>query len=293
MTEKTEIQKLFGSMKGALGILFILALCFVGGFFLSDCKGGSKYDELLLNSTNLEENLTTSRNRVASLEKIIGGKDEEAERLRGIINTLEERPEKIRYIVRTETVVEGRTEIVEVLPEEYIHRFDVGLPVASVTHIDDTYQLQTADVTFTTRVVIGENQTGVQLEAVSSLEPEVVYDIPVQSQVSTRVREQKIFMPHIGAGITGSLGFQEAEIPVTGDLTASFYTTLFHPNENLDILGLRFSANTTGIKLGVDPVGYNIGSRIPFLTDLWIIAGVSVVPGNKYPSIDLTIGSKF
>ena len=293
MTEKTEIQKLFGSMKGALGILFILALCFIAGFLLSNCSSKSKYDELLSSSTNLEENLTTSKNKVTSLEKLISGKDEETVRLRGIIRTLEERPEKIRYIVKTKTVIEGRTEIVKILPEEYIHRFNVGLPVASLTHTDDTYQFSTADVSFTTRVVIGENQTGVQLEATSSFEPETVYEIPVNSQVSVKVREHKVFMPHIGAGVTGSLGFQEAEIPVTGDLTASIYTTLFHPNKNLDVLGLRFSANPSGVKLGIDPVGYNIGSKIPFLTDLWITGGVSVVPGNKYPSIDFTIGSKF
>ena len=162
-----------------------------------------------------------------------------------------------------------------------------GFPVARFSRtVDDTYSFETYELSFTNTLVIGPRSTAALLQLVSSGDPNVIHEIPLDIQV-THIRDRKFFEPHIGLGITTGL-----EVPViSGAVTGSVYTTLLHPADEWDILGLRLSANSEQLRAGVDVAGYNLGSRLPIFTDLWISAGASLGTNNSW-STDITLGSK-
>jgi len=290
------LTKLLGEFKSLAILVFILILCFASGFFLSDCQSGNKYNSLLTNYTDVSDQLTVSKNRVQSLDVALRGKDEEAQELRNIIASFEDRPAEIRYIVKTETIIEGSTEVVVELPPNYLHRLENGLPVASFlqsvgenSNDDYQYEFTTFDLTFNTNVIVSEDETAVMLAATSSHEPGQTYNIPVQSVDVTRIREHKIFEPHLLVGMTVPIEFA----PPAVDATASFAVSFFHPVEEVDLLAPRISFNNKQFRIGLDVVGYNLGHKIPIITDLWVSAGTSIAIGDQYPSLDISIGSKF
>ena len=293
---KQSVTSLLGEFKSLAILVFILVLCFGSGFLLSNCQSGNKYDSLLTNYTNVSDRLTVTKNRVQSLDKTLRGKNEEAQELRNIIASFEDRPAEIRYIVKTETIIEGSTEVVVELPPNYLYRLDNGLAVASFSQSvgegngnDHQYEFTAFDLTFNTNVVISEDETAVMLAATSSHEPEQAYNMPVQSVDVTKIREHKIFEPHLIVGMTVPIEFAPPGI----DATASFAVSLFHPVEEVDLLAPRISFNNKQFRIGIDAIGYNLGHKIPIITDLWVSVGTSIAIGDQYPSLDVTIGSKF
>ena len=288
MSEVGPITKSLKELKSFFAILLGLVLVFGSGFLLSDCSARAKYSELLEKKDHSVEELEVVRNEVRGLSSVISEKTEEAERLKEIIRDYETRPEEIRYIVRTETVLVGNEETTTEIPPDHIFRFEQGLPVSRFATTEEGYSFSTFDVTFETTTVISDDETAVSLSATSSYEPDVRYSIPLSSEV-VRVREHKIFEPHILMGATGSLDTK----PLGGDLTASLYVSLFHPTENIDLLAPRISFNANSFRIGADIISYNIGDPLPIVTDIWIGIGLSGKIGNEAPSIDLTIGSKF
>ena len=288
MSETGPITRSLKELKSFFAILFMLVLCFISGFFLSNCNSKAKYADLLQRTNHSVEELEVSKNKVRSLSTILSKKDEETERLKEIIIDYEDRPEEIRYIVRTETVLVGNEETTTEIPPDHLFRFENGLPVSRFATTEEGYTFSTYDVIFESTTVISEDETAVSLSATSSFEPEVRYEIPVSNEV-VRVREHKIFEPHILMGATASFDPK----PLGGDLTASLYVSLFHPTEDLDLLAPRISFNSKSFRVGVDIIAYNVGKPLPIVTDLWVGVGVSGRIGNEAPSIDLTIGSKF
>jgi outer membrane murein-binding lipoprotein Lpp len=288
MSQEKPITELLGQLKSFFAILFIIALVFIGGFFLSRHISSEKYDALLQQANASVEELSIEKNRTRTLNQALSENNQETQRLREIIVDYENRPEQIRYIVKTETILVGNEETTPELPEEYVFRFENGLPVSRFAPTEDGFQFNTFDITFNSITVISEDETALSLVAVSSFDPEIQYPINVTNEV-IKVRETKLFEPHISVGIMASLDFQ----PVGGDLTASISVPLLHPNENLDFLAPKIAFNSNSFRLGADIVGYNVGTHIPILTDLWISGGVSAKIGNEAPSIDITIGSKF
>lgn len=291
-----KLTEVLGEFKSLAILLLILVVCFASGFFLSDCQSKNEYGALLNNYNDVSDQLTVTKNREQSLNAALKGKDEEAQELRNIIASFEDRPAEIRYIVRTETIVEGGSDIVTELPPNYLHRLNNGLPVASFTQSigetsneDYQYRFDTFDLTFNTSVVVSEDETAVIVAATSSFEPEEVYNIPIQNVSVTEIREHKIFEPHLLVGLTVPIEFAPPQV----DATASISVSLFHPREELDILAPRISFNSSAFRIGADIVGYNLGHKIPIITDLWISAGTSIAIGDQYPSLDITLGSKF
>lgn len=288
MSQEKPITSLLTQLKSFFAILFIIALVFIGGFFLSSYISNQKYDALLQQANTSVEELSIEKNRNRSLTQVLSEKDLETERLKEIIRDYENRPEQIRYIVKTETILVGTEETTPELPGEYVFRFENGLPVSRFAPTEDGFQFNTFDITFDSVTVISEDETALSLTATSSYDPEVTYPINVTNEV-VRIRETKFFEPHISIGMMASFDFQ----PVGGDLTASLSVPLLHPTEDLDLLAPKIAFNSNSFRLGADIVGYNVGSHIPILTDLWISGGISGRIGNEAPSIDLTIGSKF
>jgi hypothetical protein len=284
-----------------IGVGIVIALLFTGifGYTFANQRAEDKYLDLLDEMTEVTENLATASHKNVTLRSLLDGKDEETKVLRAQIAAMKDKPAEIRYIVRTETVIEGRTDVVTVLPDNYTHRLENNLAVASFASNknpeDPEFTFDTFDLTFKNQIVIGEDETSVLLTARSSAEPNREIYIEVDNIVSTKVRERPLFMPNIGIGLTGSVLFEPntQETPVGGAVSASVYMSLFHPNENLDVIQIRGTFNATGARVGFDPVSFNIAAKIPIFTDLWLAPGISIGTQSKYPSVDLTIGSKF
>ena len=289
MSPPQTLPNLVSNLK-ALGVLLMLFVAtFAGGFLLSDCKSKKEYSLLLGESNSTIEELSVERNRSRSLAQALSGKDEEAAELREVIRSYEERPAEIRYIVRTETIIEGTEQKTVELPGDHLFRFENGLPVSEFRQLEEGFLFKTFDIAFDATVVISEDETAVLLAGTSSYDDER-YRLPVSTTEVTRIREAKLIEPHIMVGLTGSLNIGPE---VTGDLLVSLTFPFIHPTEDLDILSPRISANSTALQFGVDVVSYNLGAKLPIVTDLWIGAGVGgdVVNGNF--GIGVTLGSKF
>lgn len=290
MSNPSTISKLIQDFKGFLTIGIMIVLAFAGGFLLSDCSSQKQYDLLYGQNNSTIDELAITKNKVQSLGRIISGKDEEAETLREIIRSYENRPAEIEYVVRTETVFVGNTEEIRELPHDYLFTFQNGLPVSQFQVLEQGYSFTTFDIDFDTTVVISEDDTAVLLEATSNFD-----DIPRRIELTEvnvqRVREHKIVELQVQFGITPSINTK----PLSGDLSASISVPWLHPRDDLDILSPRISANSNSLRIGGDFVSYNLGSKVPIFTDLWVGVGMSatLTPPTEYPSIDFTIGSKF
>lgn len=278
------MENLAKQLKAFIVICLIFLLIFSAGYLLAHKKTSATYETLLLDQTILQEGLQVADNKVRSLNKLLSEQNEETRQLKQTIQALEERPEKIRYVIRTETVIEGSTETTTSLPPSYIHRFSNNLAVAQFIAKDNEYTFETFNVNFSTQVVLSEDSTGVILTATSVYEPENPVTIPIEDIEVIRVRKDKLFEPHILIG--GTLSIPDI------DTSLSLSTSLIHPNEYLDILTLRGSISNDSIRLGVDPISYNLGYKIPVITDLWVTAGASIGTGMFPYNFDLTVGSK-
>jgi hypothetical protein len=231
------------------------------------------------------ENIAVERNRTRSLRQITKGLQEENDELATLVQDLESRPPEIKYVTRTETVVvsEKGPETLSELPEEYLFKVGEKLVVARFAQEEGEYVFETYDLTFVNAVLIGETETSSIVSVSTSFDPELKEEFKPELKV-TRVRDQKLFTPHLGVGITGS-------VP-TPELSASLYASFIHPNENLDLLSLRVGGNSQAFRVGVDPVGYNIGSKLPVVQDLWIYGGAGLSTQTGF-NADITIGTKF
>lgn len=290
MSNPSTINKLLQDFKGFIVIGVMLLLAFAGGYFISNFTFQKQYDLLLGKKNSTIEELSVANNKVTSLSKLLSSKDEEVDTLKEIIRSYENRPAQIEYVVKTETVFVGSSQETRELPDDFLFTFDNGLPVSQFRVLEDSYSFTTFDINFDTTIVISEDQTAVLLEATSSYD-ETPVRIELNSVEVTKIRDFKIVEPQIAIGLTASLN----TAPISADLSASLYMPWLHPREDLDILSPKLSANSRSFRIGADVVSYNLGAKLPVITDLWLGAGlsVSVAPVNQYPSIDVTIGSKF
>lgn len=276
-------------------VLMLAAAAFVGGWSIQRAIADQEYNKLLSQTANVRESLRVEKNKVGKLDKLYNAATDEAADLRGQIASMRDKPAEIRYIVRTETIIEGRTEFVEVLPEAYIHRLENGMPVAAFSvKSEDGYEFETYDLAFRGSVVVGEKDTSVLLIAESSAEPDKEYELEVDALVSYKARETPVFMPNVHLGASAGMLFAPigSETPIGAFLGASIGVSFIHPNEDIDVLTIKGIFNDKGARVGFDPISFRL-KRIPIFTDIWVAPGVSIGSQSPYPSIDLTISSKF
>jgi len=287
-------------------ITVLLVLLFASGWYWSSCNSGKEYQLLVKANGDLSEQLTISKNETQSINSLLEEESGEAEFYRLMIAGMEVPPAEVRYLVKTRTIfkpsdpetitvtVTGECEAPELPP--YTYRWENGLPVASFssTKVGKELSVQhtTAEVSLETNVVVSEGKTSVIIKGKSSLSEDTVYDIKVDEIASTKIRKGKLFEPHIQLNLTGSLD----TAPVGGDLTAGISVPLVHFLEDrLDFFAPKASVGSKTVRVGADLLGYNIGYDLPVITDLWLSIGTSIKlnTGNYYPSVDISIGSKF
>ena len=298
------ISELLGELK-SLGILILIMIAlFAIGWFGKAWSAGKEYDLLLTEKNALTESLTIAQNKSTSLEGLLNGKTKRVEELKLIIANLKEAPREVTHVVETVTklVPEERERIVYVerescsqVPPDHLYKLEAGLPVASFSSEEEAeqrrYNYETAEIELNSTVVIGDDSTAVLLKAKSSLDPEREYTLQVQDVAVTKIRKHKIFEPHIQVNV--ALGVEFA--PPGADVAATISVPLIHPLEDeLDFIAPKIGFNDHDFRLGVDIVGYNLGEKLPVITDLWISGGLSVgLVQPAPPSLDISIGSKF
>lgn len=230
----------------------------------------------------LDQSIIVERNKSKSLNKVLREAYSDNEELLTLIAELKDRPERIRTIVKTVTVVGGQTEVVEIMPDAHLFRTEQGLPVASM-EVDDQITFRTYDLRFDSSYVIADRYTSYKLKVSSSYDPEEWYELSSELEViDIRERKHRFFSPKIG--MVASLNVPSLE-PGLG-----IYFSALHPTPDVDILSLRLQPFTTP-RLGVDAVGYRLGKHLPFFDDLWLFGGASISIHGDW-SGDLSIGTR-
>ena len=272
-------------MKKHISILLAGFLLFSFGFLIRDCSANAELATLLKDKEHSYEEIEIQKNEIKSLAETVRWLNSNNDELAALVSELRDRPAEIRYIVRTETVIQPSDPIVIFpdLPEEHIFKLDGDIPIARFAAEQEGYAFETYAISFRTSLALGKNTTTALLQMHTAGRPGTWFEIPTSLDV-TRVSDHKFFEPHIGIGITGVL-------PVP-DITASLYVSLLHMNDNLDLIQPRISFNGKQARIGLDLVSYNIGNKLPVLTDTWIAPGFSYGSNNLW-SGDLTIGTKF
>lgn len=286
MAKQMNLQKILGSNITNIIILVIIStLVFIAGYSLSSCNSAAAYNKLLSLTESQHEQVTVSSNKVRSLEGAISEMQDENTHLLSLLKEMKDKPTEIRYITQTETVLIASDPLVILpeLPQEYLYKVQDEVVVARFAKQNEQYVFNTYDLSFKNTILTGEKSTAALLQVSSSYNPELLVEVPVELEV-VKINQVKLFEPHISLGITGS-------IPKPA-VTASILLGFIHPREELDVGIIRLSANTENLKLGIEPVSYNLGHITPVITDTWISAGPSIDITGSF-SADLTISTKF
>ena len=274
----------------AIVLLVALAGGYAIGAKIERDSAAKSFTELLSSKEKLYEEVEIVRNKSSTLEKSIRQLSDKNTELLDLVAQLQARPEKIRYITITETVIEPSKPVLETvdLPSEHVFLLDDRLAVARFAYdpeVEKPYTFETYGLTFRNSVIISEKTTSGLLQISSTADPDSFMEFPIDSLEVRSINEQPLFEPHIGVGLT----FSAMEQP---DLLGSVFLSFLHPHENVDVLGIRIGANGQTAQLGIDAVGYNIAAHVPVITDLWIHVGVAI-DIHAQPSGHLSLGTKF
>lgn len=283
-----------------LGALVMLLLVFGSGWFVRDLSANSNIESVLKNHEIELQEIEVVRTRNSTLVKELERAGENRTILLDQIASLRSKPAKIKYITQVETVLVGEPiYITEELPESYLFRTEIGLPVAefSVEGENDApeYVFDTADLKIKANLVIAERDSALSIRVESDLESGTEYEVPVDELNVRHIKENKFFEPNILLGGSVSLGAAGAGAgPYVG-------IAFFHPKQEIDLVHLRLgttsgrtasgSGSSPRIAVGLDPVLFNVGEPLPVLTNMWIGAGATIDTSGTY-SGTLSIGAK-
>lgn len=261
--------------------------------------GGRSCDQQRVNQTLMDrlaladEDLSVARINNSTLESLLNEQDIDLVRLATQLEAAGAQLKEVKTVVRGKTVIQGApTHIIEVpmmidcaAPPEYRYQLENGIVVAEFLVLPSTdsvkYLYPVYDLQVNTDLVLTDKKAVMDVSMSSSYDPELVIHLKQEQLLVTNVRQHKIFEPHVSLGITAS-----APIP---QISGSVSLSGIHPNENLDIGALRLSYGRQP-SVGLDFVQYNIGSRLPVLTNTWLAPGIGYSPAG--PIATLTIGAK-
>lgn len=267
-------------------------LCMVLGYIVADTLARTRANKIFAGLENELEHVTVTKNKTitankALIELMTEDLNQQNKEIKSLVAELNARPTDIRYITKTETVLQPQEPEVVLLapqePYEFLYKLEEDIVVGKFKlgpegeHTHTTY-----DMSFQNTMVITDNKTATTLQVATSYD-DVFREVPVELDV-TRITDQPLFEPHLGVGIT-------AGAP-TFDVQASLWVSTLHPWKNIDLFAPRLSANTEIASVGIDPLLYNIGEPLPVLTDLWLSVGPSINTQGEV-AVDLTLGSKF
>lgn len=264
-------------------VVFTLVIGIVFGNYLGTLKSKAAYEALLTSYRVQHEHIETVNNKHRSTEQaLIDLTDAHTDTL-SLLAKLKATPAEVQYLTRTDTKLVPAEPIYvsSLLPREYTYK--VGPLITGSFKADKEYTFTNYELNFRTTVLSTKKKTSVLVQANSSAEPGVYYDIPTTVSV-THPSEHKVLKPELALGITGG--------GPTWDLGGSLIMPWLHPVENLDLLSPRLTVSSKQARVGIDVASYNIGKPLPIVDDLWISLGGSSNLQAK-PNLDVTISTKF
>ena len=287
-------MKLMNTKVQLVLLAILLMVTMVGGYAIGakiERDSSSKSIKELLSARDiLYTEVKSAKTQSTSLEKALKDLSDKNTELLDLVAQLQDRPEKVRFVTVTETVV-GPSEPTVIMaepPAEHTFRLQDSLAVARFAYDPDVefpYSFETYELTFRNSVVLSEKSASGLLQIASSENPDVFIEVPIDSFDVRTIDELRLFEPNIGVGLTISAG----EEP---DLLGSIFVSFFHPHKNIDVLGFRIAVSGQAAQLGIDLAGYNIAAHVPVLTDLWTHVGIGI-DLNAKPSGHLSLGTKF
>lgn len=227
--------------------------------------------------------IAVERNKSTDLSKLLSEEFEKNNNLLQTIKSLEARPEQIRYIVETNTVLKPSepSVVFQVLPSEYLYKYDNGLVVARFK-ATETYEFNLYDLEIDTDIAISEKSTAVSVRGKSSYEDSwVELDTQVVAH-SVSPERHRFVKPEFMLGVSFS-----TYPGAYGSGSVSF----LHPGKSVDVLSPRVSLSNNDARVGIDVVSYRISNQLPVLNNTWLSVGPSINLKSE-PSLDLTIGAK-
>jgi len=234
------------------------------------------------------EHLATARHRqVATLEAALADSGAELERQASIITALRGRKPEVLTTVITETV--GRTTVVEVATPSTPARaacVSGPLTVAEAAWSGSALSCTAHGLQARVDLAMGAGRTAAIVELSTTAIDEWV-EVPATLSVTEIDRRHKVFAPRLHLGITGSVTFPTPAPQASGSLLLS----ALHPMAAVDLLGVRVSGNSSGLRLGVDVIGYNVGTHLPVVDDVWLWAGASYGTDGQW-SADITMSTR-
>jgi hypothetical protein len=234
-----------------------------------------------MNEVTLQE-LDTERIEHTSALQLLKESDEYSNTLEQQITALKARPDQIKYVVRTETVLKaGPALTVKELPQSYTFRLDNGLAVAGIDNQEDHIDLLTYDLKLRGQVVMTEQKASVSVQANSSAEPDIWVEVPVELQAINTEKKTTI-EPHVGIGIAAGYPW---------NVSGALWSTFIHFPNSIDLGGVAVLANENSLQAGIIPIAYNLGDPLPVLTNIWI-APVATINVQGQPGGSILLGGK-
>jgi hypothetical protein len=263
-------------------MLIMLLMIMLGVTGLKNIKLQRELDNVIaLNEVTLQE-LDTERIEHTSALKLLEDDDEYTDTLLQQITDLKSRPDKIKYVVRTETILQaGPIVTVKEIPDDYTFRLKNGLAVAAIDKQEESYDLLTYDLSLRGQVVVTANKANVSVQASSSEQPDTWVEVPVELRLIETEKKVQI-EPHIGLGVAAGYPWH---------VSASLWTTVVHFPDGLDVGGAAILANDHSLQAGLIPIAYNIGDPLPVLTNVWVAPMVTIDLSGE-PGGSILIGGK-
>ena len=244
---------------------------------------GDKNLFLLERISKLEEKETLLQSKNKTLESVISEIDGENENLLSQIALLKSRKEKIKYVDVIKYKTKEVVVIKETLPPSFIYKTEEGMPICSF-EFDNNYVFKVIPIEYKLDLVKSNKSTSVVLKA-KPLEEKEYYTLPVEINESSSIKVTKYpkIEPNISVGIAMAYSNKL-------ELSPLIQVPFVHLSENLDILSPKVTFNDS-ISLGVNVIDYNIGNKLPIVTDTWLGFGPSFSLQNNY--FEITLTSKF
>jgi hypothetical protein len=261
-----------------------IALCFLALaalFFVKPCS--STDNDLALELLVAQDTVEVERNKVKTLKGALNSIERENEELVKAVAELMAKGETVKYITVTETklVPAEPVNVFPEIPEKYEHKLGSTV-VGDFTSIEGKppYTFRTYELSFRNNIVLSKKSVVSTIEVSSSQNPGSWEEVEATVN-STRVNDHSFLDPQLGIGLT--YGFPNKAY-------GSIYFSGIHPHPNVDVLNLRLSAGESAAA-GVDLVGYNVGSVLPVVNDLWVYGGLQLDTAGV-STVGLTVGTK-
>lgn len=236
-----------------------------------------KYSKLETDYSNLKNDNLTLENYIASIES-------ENVELLAEISKYQLAGETVKYVDRIvyktkEVQVEKPIDTVS-----YIYKGSSGLPLCYFENKSTSFSFKVLPVEYTVDLIKTDLSTSVKLKAKSSFDKkEYLLPVSTKETKTTTISSRKLIDPKLSLG--ASVNFQ---YPLEFHPVVSFPFLHITENTDLAVPKIQLSSNPT---VGLDLVSYNIASKLPVVSDLWVGFGPSI--GIAERNINITLVSRF